>query len=127
MMQKNRISPGKTLHSDPELFKRYTRSMTEYYQKLYKIEQRGENYFEPVQMEYMRMGVNELNLQIERAVTEGGLREEKKSGEISLKEYELNRIREMLSIGRTQKEICRALAISRSTLNRRLGRMRELH
>ena len=74
----------------------------------------------------MRMGVNELNLQIERAVTEGGLREEKESGEISLKEYELNRIREMLSIGRTQKEICRALAISRSTLNRRLGRMREL-
>ncbi len=126
MMQKNRISPGKTLHSDPELFKRYTRSMTEYYQKLYKIEQRGENYFEPVQMEYMRMGVNELNLQIERAVTEGGLREEKESGEISLKEYELNRIREMLSIGRTQKEICRALAISRSTLNRRLERMREL-
>lgn len=123
-MLKNQISSRGTLHSDPELFKRYTRAMTEYYERLYRVDQKGENYFEPVQMKYMRMGVNELNLQIERAVIAGRLQEDRKNKEISLREYELLRIKEMLSAGKTQKEICSTLAISRSTLNRRLERLR---
>ena len=44
---------------------------------------------------------------------------------ISSREYELKQIRELLDAGKTQKEICSRLSISRSTLNRRIALLRK--
>ena len=44
---------------------------------------------------------------------------------MSSREYELKTIRELLDAGKTQREICVRLSISRSTLNRRIAELRK--
>ena len=75
----------------------------------------------------MGLEINELNTQLEMAVLQDGFvaHSEDERPDISSKEYEMKKIRELLEAGKTQKEICRSLSISRSTLNRRIAELRK--
>ena len=74
----------------------------------------------------MGMEINELNIQLEMAVMHDGcVHTAMELPNISSREYELKQIRELLDAGKTQKEICSRLSISRSTLNRRIALLRK--
>lgn len=74
----------------------------------------------------MKLEINELNIQLEMAVRNNGYVAAKTELQgMSSREYELKTIRELLDAGKTQREICARLSISRSTLNRRIAELRK--
>ena len=114
-----------TVHTDRELFLRYTENMLDYYCSIYK-RNRTAAAIAPADYErLMRMEINELNIQLEMAVLHDGYVHAATELGHFLRAYELKQIRELLDAGKTQKEICSRLSISRSTLNRRIAELRK--
>ena len=126
IMQGQSLRPVHTVHTDRELFLRYTENMLDYYCSIYK-KSRTAAAIAPVDYErLMRMEINELNIQLEMAVLHDGyVHAATELPDISSRAYELKQIRELLDAGKTQKEICSRLSISRSTLNRRIAELRK--
>ena len=126
IMQGQSLRPVHTVHTDRELFLRYTENMLDYYCSIYK-KSRTAAAIAPADYErLMRMEINELNIQLEMAVLHDGyVHAETELPDISSRAYELKQIRELLDAGKTQKEICSRLSISRSTLNRRIAELRK--
>lgn len=125
IMQGQSLRPVHTVHTDRELFLRYTENMLDYYCSIYK-KSRTAAAIAPADYErLMRMEINELNIQLEMAVLHDGyVHAAIELPDISSRAYELKQIRELLDAGKTQKEICSRLSISRSTLNRRIAELR---
>ena len=125
IMQGQSLRPVHTVHTDRELFLRYTENMLDYYCSIYK-KSRTAAAIAPADYErLMRMEINELNIQLEMAVLHDGyVHAATELPDISSRAYELKQIRELLDAGKTQKEICSRLSISRSTLNRRIAELR---
>lgn len=125
-MKDQRLKPVHTVHTDRELFLRYAENMLDYYCRIYK-KARPALAIAPADYErLMGLEINELNIQLEMAVLHDGLvHSVAELPNISSKEYELKKIRELLDAGKTQKEICSRLSISRSTLNRRIAELRK--
>ena len=100
--------------------------MLDYYCSIYK-KSRTAAAIAPADYErLMRMEINELNIQLEMAVLHDGyVHAATELPAISSRAYELKQIRELLDAGKTQKEICSRLSISRSTLNRRIAELRK--
>lgn len=126
IMQGQSLRPVHTVHTDRELFLRYTENMLDYYCSIYK-KSRTAAAIAPADYErLMRMEINELNIQLEMAVLHDGyVHAATELPDISSRAYELKQIRELLDAGKTQKEICSRLSISRSTLNRRIALLRK--
>lgn len=126
IMQGQSLRPAHTVHTDRELFLRYTENMLDYYCRIYK-KSRTAATIAPADYEWlMRMEINELNIQLEMAVLHDGyVHAATELPDISSRAYELKQIRELLDAGKTQKEICSRLSISRSTLNRRIAELRK--
>lgn len=126
IMQGQSLRPVHTVHTDRELFLRYTENMLDYYCSIYK-KSRTAAAIAPADYErLMRMEINELNIQLEMAVLHDGyVHAATELPDISSRAYELKQIRELLDAGKTQKEICSRLSISRSTLNRRIAELRK--
>ena len=126
IMQGQSLRPVHTVHTDRELFLRYTENMLDYYCRIYK-KSRTVAAIAPADYErLMRMEINELNIQLEMAVLHDGyVHAATELPDISSRAYELKQIRELLDAGKTQKEICSRLSISRSTLNRRIAELRK--
>lgn len=126
IMQGQSLRPVHTVHTDRELFLRYTENMLDYYCRIYK-KSRTVAAIAPADYErLMRMEINELNIQLEMAVLHDGyVHVATELPDISSRAYELKQIRELLDAGKTQKEICSRLSISRSTLNRRIAELRK--
>lgn len=126
IMQGQSLRPVHTVHTDRELFLRYTENMLDYYCSIYK-KSRTAAAIAPADYErLMRMEINELNIQLEIAVLHDGyVHAATELPDISSRAYELKQIRELLDAGKTQKEICSRLSISRSTLNRRIAELRK--
>lgn len=126
IMQGQSLRPVHTVHTDRELFLRYTENILDYYCSIYK-KSRTAAAIAPADYErLMRMEINELNIQLEMAVLHDGyVHAATELPDISSRAYELKQIRELLDVGKTQKEICSRLSISRSTLNRRIAELRK--
>ena len=126
IMQGQSLRPVHTVHTDRELFLRYTENMLDYYCSIYK-KSRTAAAIAPADYErLMRMEINELNIQLEMAVLHDGyVHAATELPDISSRAYELKQIRELLDAGKTQKEICSRLSISLSTLNRRIAELRK--
>lgn len=126
IMQGQSLRPVHTVHTDRELFLRYTENMLDYYCSIYK-KSRTAAAIAPADYErLMRMEINELNIQLEMAVLHDGyVHAATELPDIFSRAYELKQIRELLDAGKTQKEICSRLSISRSTLNRRIAELRK--
>lgn len=126
IMQGQSLRPVHTVHTDREFFLRYTENMLDYYCSIYK-KSRTAAAIAPADYErLMRMEINELNIQLEMAVLHDGyVHAATELPDISSRAYELKQIRELLDAGKTQKEICSRLSISRSTLNRRIAELRK--
>ena len=126
IMKDQSLKPVHTVHTDRELFLRYAENMLDYYCRIYKKIRLAVEIPPSDYERLMAMEINELNIQLEMAVLhEGSVRSASELPNISSKEYELKKIRELLDAGRTQKEICSRLSISRSTLNRRIAELRK--
>lgn len=125
-MKDQSLKPAHTVHTDRELFVRYAENMLDYYCRIYK-KTRPAVAIAPADYErLMGLEINELNIQLEMAVLHDGfVHSAAELPNISSKEYELKKIRELLDAGKTQKEICSRLSISRSTLNRRIAELRK--
>lgn len=126
VMKNQSLKTAHTVHTDQKLFLRYAENMLDYYCRIYK-KPRPAAAIAPADYEWL-MGteINELNIQLEMAVLHGGyVHSVAELPGISSKEYELKKIRELLDAGKTQKEICSRLSISRSTLNRRIAELRK--
>lgn len=116
----------KTVHTDFGLFSQYVRNMESYYCRVYHKSKTERQLDLEECRQFMGMEINGLNLQIEKAVINGGrVISNAEVLEPSSKEYELNQIRKLMAEGKKQTEICKALSISRSTLNRRLAKIRK--
>lgn len=126
IMKDQSLKPAHTVHTDRDLFVRYAENMLDYYCRIYK-KARLAVAIPPADYErLMGLEINELNIQLEMAVLHDGyVRAAAELPNISSKEYELKKIRELLDAGKTQKEICSRLSISRSTLNRRIAELRK--
>ena len=126
IMKENSLRPVHTVHTDRDLFVRYTENMLDYYCRIHK-RTRTAAAIAPADYErLMGMEINELNIQLEMAVMHDGyVHTAMELPNISSREYELKQIRELLDAGKTQKEICSRLSISRSTLNRRIALLRK--
>lgn len=126
IMKDQSLKPVHTVHTDRELFLRYAENMLDYYCRIYKKIRLAVEIPPSDYERLMAMEINELNIQLEMAVLHDGyVRSASELPNISSKEYELKKIRELLDAGRTQKEICSRLSISRSTLNRRIAELRK--
>ncbi len=126
-MKEHCLKPVHTVHTDRALFLRYAKNMLDYYGRLHG-KARPVLSIAPEDYErLMGLEINELNTQLEMAVLQDGFvaHSEDERPDISSKEYEMKKIRELLEAGKTQKEICRSLSISRSTLNRRIAELRK--
>lgn len=126
IMQGQSLRPVHTVHTDRELFLRYTENMLDYYCSIYKKSRTAAAIVPADYERLMRMEINELNIQLEMAVLHDGyVHAATELPDISSRAYELKQIRELLDAGKTQKEICSRLSISRSTLNRRIAELRK--
>ena len=126
IMQGQSLRPVHTVHTDRELFLRYTENMLDYYCSIYKKSRTAAAIAHADYERLMRMEINELNIQLEMAVLHDGyVHAATELPDISSRAYELKQIRELLDAGKTQKEICSRLSISRSTLNRRIAELRK--
>lgn len=126
IMKDQSLKPVHTVHTDRELFLRYAENMLDYYCRIHKKIRLAVEIPPSDYERLMAMEINELNIQLEMAVLHDGyVRSASELPNISSKEYELKKIRELLDAGRTQKEICSRLSISRSTLNRRIAELRK--
>ncbi len=126
IMKDQSLKSVHTVHTDREMFLRYAENMLNYYCRIYK-KSRPALAIAPADYErLMGLEINELNIQLEMAVLHDGfVHSTVELPNISSKEYELKKIRELLDAGKTQKEICSRLSISRSTLNRRIAELRK--
>lgn len=125
-LKNHTLRTEKTVHTDLGLFSQYIRNMENHYCRIYHKANIGH----PIDLEdcrrFMGMEINALNLQIEKAVMNGGhVISNAELPDLSPKEYELNKIRKLIAEGKKQNEICKKLSISRSTLNRRLAEIRK--
>ncbi|MEI3168610.1 MAG: winged helix-turn-helix transcriptional regulator [Lachnospiraceae bacterium] len=126
IMKEQSLRPVHTVHTDRDLFLRYTENMLDYYCRIHKKTRTAVEIPPSDYERLMAMEINELNIQLEMAVLHDGyVHSASELPNISSKEYELKKIRELLDAGRTQKEICSRLSISRSTLNRRIAELRK--
>ena len=126
IMKENSLRPVHTVHTDRDLFVRYTENMLDYYCRIHKSTRTAAAIAPADYERLMGMEINELNIQLEMAVMHDGcVHTAMELPNISSREYELKQIRELLDAGKTQKEICSRLSISRSTLNRRIALLRK--
>ena len=125
-MKNQSLHTERTIHSDVEMFTRYAKSMVNYYYHIYKKTKPALD-FSALEYRYlMEMEINELNIKLEMLVRdEEKIRFHQREKDLSSKEYELKKIKELLDEGKTQREICSRLSISRSTLNRRIAKLRK--
>lgn len=126
IMKENSLRPVHTVHTDRDLFVRYTENMLDYYCRIHKRTRMAAAIAPADYERLMGMEINELNIQLEMAVMHDGyVHTAMEFPHISSREFELKQIRELLDAGKTQKEICSRLSISRSTLNRRIAELRK--
>ena len=125
-MKDQTLRTGRTIHTDSALFCRYAENMIDYYCRIYKKTKMELNITAADYKQLMKLEINELNIQLEMAVRNNGYVAAKTELQgMSSREYELKTIRELLEAGKTQREICARLSISRSTLNRRIAELRK--
>ena len=125
-MKDQTLRTGRTIHTDSALFCRYAENMIDYYCRIYKKTKMELNITAADYKQLMKLEINELNIQLEMAVRNNGYVAAKTELQgMSSREYELKTIRELLDAGKTQREICARLSISRSTLNRRIAELRK--
>lgn len=125
-MKDQSLRTGRTIHTDSALFCRYAENMIDYYCRIYKKTKMELNITAADYKQLMKLEINELNIQLEMAVRNNGYVAAKTELQgMSSREYELKTIRELLDAGKTQREICARLSISRSTLNRRIAELRK--
>ena len=125
-MKDQTLRTGRTIHTDSALFCRYAENMIDYYCRIYKKTKMELNITAADYKQLMKLEINELNIQLEMAVRNNGYVAAKTELQgMSSREYELKTIRELLDAGKTQREICVRLSISRSTLNRRIAELRK--
>lgn len=125
-MKDQTLRTGRTIHTDSALFCRYAENMIDYYCRIYKKTKMKLNITAADYKQLMKLEINELNIQLEMAVRNNGYVAAKTELQgMSSREYELKTIRELLEAGKTQREICARLSISRSTLNRRIAELRK--
>lgn len=120
------LRPERTIHTDAGVFRKYVRFMSGYYCRIYGKERWTQELDANECAALMGMEINALNSCIERAVRENTrlVGDGESTARLTSKEYERSRIAELIKEGRTQREICEMLAISRSTLNRRVAELR---
>ena len=125
-MKDQTLRTGRTIHTDSALFCRYAENMIDYYCRIYKKTKMELNITAADYKQLMKLEINELNIQLEMAVRNNGYVAAKTELQgMSSREYELKTIRGLLDAGKTQREICVRLSISRSTLNRRIAELRK--
>ena len=125
-MKDQTLRTGRTIHTDSALFCRYAENMIDYYCRIYKKTKMELNITAADYKQLMKLEIKELNIQLEMAVRNNGYVAAKTELQgMSSREYELKTIRELLDAGKTQREICARLSISRSTLNRRIAELRK--
>lgn len=125
-MKDQTLRTGRTIHTDSALFCRYAENMIDYYCRIYKKTKMELNITAADYKQLMKLEINELNIQLEMAVRNNGYVAAKTELQgMSSREYELKTIRALLEAGKTQREICARLSISRSTLNRRIAELRK--